>query len=227
MAGSLACTGRSGPAHTSRCNQASGPAKRSASAMSRNGAVALKVLHVIDALGLGGGAEHSLVAVLPLLRDRGVVSSVTCLSPRDGGLQAEVARSGVPVDVMSSRSHLDQVLALRAKVAAERPDLVHATLMRSCLVSRVAMIGAKLPLLNSVVNLFYDPRRADDDHVLQGKLRVLRAVDGVTTRHLVDHVHALTASVADEVVRQLRVDASKITIIPRGRSLTALGAPSE
>ena len=128
---------------------------------------------------------------------------------------------------MSATSLLGQTLALRRKVAAERPDLVHATLMRSCLVSRVAMIGARPPLLNSVVNLFYDPRRADDDHVLQAKLRVLRAADGFTIRHLVDHVHALTASVADEVIRKLRVKASKITIIPRGRSRTALGASSE
>ena len=44
----------------------------------------LSVLHVIDGVGVGGGAEESLVAMLPLLRDRGIDSTVVCLFARDG-----------------------------------------------------------------------------------------------------------------------------------------------
>ena len=57
----------------------------------------VKVLHVIDSLGVGGGAEHSLAKMLPLLRSRGVNSSLAVFIPREGGLQQQLREMGFPL----------------------------------------------------------------------------------------------------------------------------------
>lgn len=42
----------------------------------------MRVLHVIDGIDAGGGAEESLVGMLPLLRERGIEGVVACLYDR-------------------------------------------------------------------------------------------------------------------------------------------------
>ena len=132
--------------------------------------------------------------------------------------------AGVPLEVLPGGSWPSRVRALRAKVVREQPDLVHATLVSSCLASRMALVRLDPPLLNSVVNTSHDPTRGDRVAIASWKLRALRAVDGVTARHLVDHVHALTDAVAEEVEDVLGVDPGRITVIPRGRSQSAVGS---
>lgn len=185
----------------------------------------MKVLHVIDALGVGGGAEHSLAAMAPLLRDRGVESRFACLLPRQRGLEYTLRDQGFDVEVLGSSSPVGRVRALRRKMRAERPDLVHATLYNASLVARFAAIRSGVPLVNSLVNTSYDPVRVDDLQIPRWKLDAVRMADAVTARHLVDHVHAITESVAAEATDVLGVDPRRITVIPRGRSSELLGAP--
>lgn len=183
----------------------------------------MKVLHVIDALGLGGGAEHSLAALLPLLRDRGVESVVVTLVPRAVGLQGTLRDEGFDVRVLPSMAWPARIRDLRTLVLSEAPDVVHATLFNACLATRLATIGVGIPRLNSLVNTSYDPVRIADLGIAPWKMGVMRRIDGFTARHLVDCFHTLTDAVADEAVDVLGVDRSKITVIPRGRSTAALG----
>lgn len=183
----------------------------------------MRVLHVIDALGVGGGAEHSLASLLPRLRDRGVSSSVAVLLPRVGGLQAQVVEEGFAVDVLPGPGRPGQVRSLRRRIRAERPDLVHATLVNASLVARAATLGTGVPLVNSFVNTTYDPVRVELMGLSRRKLAVVRAVDGLTARHRVDRAHVLTEAVRDEVVHALGVDAARTTVVPRGRDGAQLG----
>ncbi|CAN5884477.1 glycosyltransferase family 4 protein [soil metagenome] len=183
----------------------------------------MKVLHVIDALGLGGGAEHSLAELLPRLRERGVESAVATFVPRTGGLQQHLIDEGFDVEVLHSRTWPGRVRELRRKFRREPPDLVHATLVNACLTSRVAGLGTGIPQINSVVNTTYDPAKAQLTSIAPWKLRVLGTVDAFTLRHGVDHVHAITDAVRDEVIDHLGRDPETVTVIPRGRSATALG----
>lgn len=185
----------------------------------------MRVLHVIDALGLGGGAEHSLAGMLPHLRDRGVDSVVVCMAPRQGGLQARLLEEGFEVYVLQASSWLGRVFQLRRRIRTLSPDLVHASLPASCLVSRIACVGLRVPLLNSLVNTSYDPIRLRAS-VRRWKLATLQLLDGITARHLVDHFHALTRTVEREAVETLRIRPDRVTVIPRGRSAAQLGAPS-
>lgn len=183
----------------------------------------MKVLHVIDALGPGGGAEHSLATLLPRLRDRGIDSSVVCLWNRVGGLQQKLLDDGFDVEVLRPGPWVSHVVSLRRFVRAQAPDLVHATLVDSCLLARVALMGLGIPLLNSLVNTTYDPIRSRALGIPSWKLRLLQAVDSFTARHLADHFHAISDAVRVEAVEVLGIDPATISVIPRGRDATALG----
>ena len=186
----------------------------------------MKVLHVIDALGVGGGAEHSLAAMLPRLRDRGVDSSVACILPREGGLQASLREQGFDVEVLAASSWAGRIRALRRKIEAEAPDLVHATLLNACFVTRLASVGLGVPQINSLVNASYDPVRMKELKIQPWKLHVLRVADGFTARHFAGHFHAITATVQQEAVEVLGIAPERITVIPRGRSAELLGEAS-
>ena len=174
----------------------------------------VRVLHVIDSLGLGGGAEHSLAAMLPLLRERGIDSSLAVIHPRVGGLQQRLGEEGYPVTVLDGPSWPGRIRSLRELIGNEQPDLVHSTLYYSCITSRLAMVGLDTPLLNSLVNTSYGPTRLIGKATSRWKLWTVRTIDRVTARRLVDGFHAVTAEVRDEAVDVLGVQPDRITIIP-------------
>lgn len=178
----------------------------------------MRVLHVIDALGLGGGAEQALVAQLPLLREAGIDGNVVCLYERERGLFEDVARLGFDVATLQARTWPGRVRELRRVVRVQRPDLVHATLMHSCFVTRFAMVGTGTPQLNSVVNTTYDPVRVELLRLNARRVDLIRRFDGLTARRLGGHFHALTEAVAAEIVEALGVGRDRITVIPRGRA---------
>lgn len=178
----------------------------------------MKVLHVIDALGLGGGAEQALAVMLPLLREREIDSSVACLIPRVGGIQERVQAEGFAIEVLGATSLPGRVKALRSKLAEESPDLVHATLFNASLVARLAVVGRREPLINSLVNTSYDPIRVQQLGLSRWKLGLMAQVDGFTARRSVDRVHAITQAVATEATDVLKVRSGAVEVIPRGRS---------
>lgn len=186
----------------------------------------MKVLHVIDALGVGGGAEHSLAALLPRLRDLGVESTVSVLIPRVGGLQARLVDEGFDVRVLEGPGRAGQLRSLRGRIREQQPDLVHASLVNASLLARLATVGTDVPLVNSLVNTTYDPVRVRTLGIPAWKLRIVRGVDGWTARRRVDHVHAITGAVEAEAVDLLGLDPDHITVIPRGRDGVELGVRS-
>lgn len=185
----------------------------------------VRVLHVIDSLGGGGGAEHALRVQLPELRKLGVDSQVVCLRHRAGPLASLVRSEGTPVTVLPPGGRLTQGRALREVIRHAEPDLVHATLFESCLLSRVATPRA-VPLLNSLVSTSYARVRTDVLGAPRIRRLIVQYVDWATSRR-VTHFHALTQAVRDEASRVLGISAKKVTVIPRGRSIAALGARSE
>lgn len=183
----------------------------------------MKVLHVIDALGVGGGAEHSLAAMLPKLRERGIDSSVITLISRQGGLGQRLRDEGFEVDVLAATSWPSRIRELRARTADASPDLVHATLFKATMAARFAGIRSGIPLLNSLVNTTYDPVRLNMVDIVPWKMTIMRTIDGFTARHMVTHFHALTEAVKSEATDVLEVAPEKVTVIPRGRSRADLG----
>ena len=180
---------------------------------------------VIDALG-EGGTERSLVELLPGLREAGFQPHVVCLGTRGAeGYEDEVRASGVAVDVLGAANLPVQVVRLRRVLSRVAPSLVHTMLFRSNLVARAASIGSGRPVLTSLVNTSYSAERFADPGFTPLKLGSVRAIDRVTSGRTT-HFHAVSHAVAADAIEHLRVQPSRITVIPRGRSRSRLGHPT-
>ena len=177
----------------------------------------MKVLHVINALGLGGGAEHALVRMLPLMHDLGVESEVVCLLPREAGLWREVAAE-FPYRVLRSSSIIGRVGELAHLIRRSKCDLVHSTLVESNLVARPAASLAGRPRIDSLVNTTYDDVRVARLQVDRRRLARVRTIDSWSARTFRGTHHALTESVKHHAITHLRVPPMSIHVIPRGRA---------
>jgi glycosyltransferase involved in cell wall biosynthesis len=184
----------------------------------------MRVLYVIESLG-EGGTERSLAELLPALADAGVVPEVVCFFRRSG-VHEEVEARGVPITVIPSGGWGRRVSALRRRLVAARPDLVHTMLFRADLAGRLAAAGRRVPVLGSLVSTPYDPVRLRDSGVRPGRLRAARLADALTARWLCDHFHAVSHAARDAAVAALGVPPERITVIPRGRDPERLGRPS-
>ncbi len=183
----------------------------------------MKVLLVIDGLGTGG-AERSLAELVPGLIEAGIEPVVACFYRRSG-VGEGLVEAGVDVRVHTARRLPARARWIRGLVRRERPDLVHATLLQANLAARLGAARTGVPVLASLVNTPYEPVRRADPNVRPAALRLVKAADGWTARHLTRHFHAITGAVRDAAVRDLRVPAERITVIERGRDATRLGVP--
>lgn len=186
----------------------------------------MRILFAIDGLGTGG-AERSLAELLPHLAPAGIDPVVVCLYHRKEGVEDAILRAGYDVRYLTGRGVMTRARQLRSIIRSERPDLVHTTLFESSLSGRLAAFAQPTLVLSSLVNTPYTPVRIREDPLVRpGKLRVVRAVDSWTARHLTDHFHAITAAVKDWAVDVMRIRPERITVIERGRDPARLGAPS-
>ena len=181
----------------------------------------LRLFIVLNSLA-PGGAERSIVELLPALAGSSIGARIVCLRDREVSLRDEVRMLGTPVTVLPSGSVLHQARALRRLIAAEQPHLIHTSIFDADVIGRLAAIGGP-PVLTSLVNVSYDPSRLADPAVRRWKLALARAIEGVTARHLTDHFHAIGEEVKRSGVARLGIDPDKITVIPRGRDRARLG----
>jgi glycosyltransferase involved in cell wall biosynthesis len=185
----------------------------------------MKVLFVIDSLAVGG-AERSLVELLPPLHEAGVETILVALRSRPGALTDEASGSGATVMLLRSRTMVGRLVELHRIIKTERPTIVHTSLYISDQLGRLAAVGTKSLVVSSLVNTTYDPVRLSDPNVRGHRLALLRLIDGWTARHLTVRLHAVTHGVEESAVRALGVPRERITVIPRGRNPERLGEPS-
>jgi glycosyltransferase involved in cell wall biosynthesis len=184
--------------------------------------VGSKYLFVINSF-LAGGAERSLLELLPLLRDQGITPLVACLERQDIGFESEVREAGFDVRVLPGRGFLGKTLALRRLIQTEQPALVYSSLFDSDLAARLAAIGIPIPVMTNLANTAYDEARLRDPNVSPMRLRIAQMIDGFTARHLTDHFHAISQAVKESTVANLGVDPERITVVKRGRDPARLG----
>jgi len=184
----------------------------------------VKILFVIDSLG-HGGAERSLVELVPALRVAGVEVVIVPLEDRGGPLTGEATQAGATVVPLRPGSLAHRTLELRRIVRHEHPTIVHTTLFLADQVGRVAAYGTGAIVVSSLVNTIYDPVRLQDPNVRRHRLTLARVVDGWTARHLTTHLHAISHAVAKSCSRAMRITPDRITVVERGRDPTRLGEP--
>lgn len=185
----------------------------------------LHVLFVVDGLWVGG-TERSLADLLPRLREVGARVEVACFRHCEEGVEAEVLAAGFEVHFLTAPGRRARIAGLRALIRDSRPDIVHAMLFESNLVSRLAAWRQEVILVNSLVSTSYDPARlAHDPSVRRGRLRIVQAVDALSSR-LVDHFHAVSETAKRSAERHLRIPAKRFTVVRRGRDAARYVPPS-
>jgi glycosyltransferase involved in cell wall biosynthesis len=184
--------------------------------------VGRKYLFVINSF-LAGGAEMSLVEMLPRLVDDGVTPIIASLYYREVGFEEEVRGAGYDVRLLSGKGRLGKARALRSLIRDESPDLVYTSLFDADLAGWLATLGLGVPLISNLANTAYDPARLADPNIDERRLKVIRSVDGYTSRHGTDHFHAVSQAVKDSTVATLGVDPTRITVVKRGRDAERLG----
>jgi len=186
----------------------------------------LRLLYVIDSLG-HGGAEQSLVAMLPEYRARGVATVIVTLVARDTNLIKRAEAAGARV-VQAPATHVPaQAIWLRRAIGRLHPSLVHTTLFRADLVARMAGLGTGVPVLTSVVNTQYEPQRLRESAIPGWKLRMAQEIERWGGRIGTDHFHVNSEAVRTFAVDHLSVPPSAITVVPRGRDPERYQPPSE
>lgn len=173
-----------------------------------------RVCLVIGQLGLGG-TEQQLVLLAAGLRQRGVETTVVVL--REGGPRERVLRdAGVPLInlglPLAPRNW--QRLAifvwglkrLKRTFRRLRPDVVHAFLLHSCLLTAPAARLAQVPVCVA-------GRRSLSDY--KAGLRLIVAGERIATR-MTDLLIANADAVADDVVRTEGIARDKIRVVYNG-----------
>ena len=184
----------------------------------------MHVLHVIDSLH-GGGAETSLLEVIPGLRTRGVRTSIVTLLPDDGSLDGRLDSLGLERIRLARRKPLNMTLDLRNMIRSESPDLIHTTLFFSNLAGRLAARSLRTPVITTLANQEYGPEHRDNSRYGSWIVRAAYAGELLTTP-LTTHFHAVSASVAQVMSRRLRIPQDRIQVVYRGRDPARLGAPT-
>ena len=154
----------------------------------------MHVMHVIDSMH-GGGAETSLLEILPGLASRGVSTSIVTLREDDGGLQDRLADLGVRHTRLARRDLASMAIELRTMVRSERPDVVHTTLLFSNLAGRIAARTARTPVVTTLANQDYGPEHRANSRYGAWSVRGVHAADLVTAP-LTTRFHAVSADVA-------------------------------
>ena len=90
----------------------------------------MHIMHVIDSLH-GGGAETSLLEVIPGLAKRGIKTSIVTLLADDGFFDDRLNSLGVTHIQVKRRDPLSMTLQLGKLVSSSRPDVVHTSLLFS------------------------------------------------------------------------------------------------
>lgn len=184
----------------------------------------LEVLQVVDGLWVGG-TERSLVEMLPRFEAHGIDVRIACLRRREEGVEGEVPPNRLLL--VSGEGLAGQARSLRRLLRRDRPALVHSSLFRANMVTRLAAAGTGIPVLNSLVNDSYGPDRLRDPRIRPWRLRAVQLVDAVSGRLLADHFHAVSETVAEAARRRLRVPVRRLTVVRRGRDPHRLGEPSK
>lgn len=178
---------------------------------------AVRVLHVITRMNVGGPARH-LLTLLPMLRDRGFEPMLVYGSAE--AEEGELPPDGLPaIRVSALRRPLDPRADLRAAaelkraVAGFRPDVVHTHLSKAGALARRAAARERVPV---VVHTFHG-------HVLEGYFATpANKLFLGTERYLAKRTDALVAvsgAIRDELLRLGIGDAPRWRVIPLGFEL--------
>jgi len=178
----------------------------------------VKVLYVIDSF-LTGGAETSLLEISSRLQK---FEPTVCILFNKLDLKSEFLQRNIAIIEMDIKSRLwwiEGVAKLKKIVADVKPDIVHATLFKAEVVTRLALLGTNIPHVGSFVNDSYASNRyRHQSFIRNAKLNFIRLIDSITARS-VRQFMSITKTIAETNAKALHINPGRITCIYRGRNV--------
>lgn len=184
----------------------------------------MHLMHIIDSLH-GGGAETSLLEVIPGLTSRGVRTSIVTLFADDGIFEERLKDLGVSHVRLQMGNPARLMIELRNVIRSEKPDLVNTTLLFSNLAGRIAARTLRIPVVTTLANQDYGPEHRANSRYGAWSVRAVQGLDLITSP-LTVRFHAVSGDVARVMSSRLRISADRINVVYRGRDPARLGVPS-
>jgi glycosyltransferase involved in cell wall biosynthesis len=179
----------------------------------------LKLLFTQDAL-VNAGAERSHLEILSRFSEQTEVSLVYFYPKHE--LKEEYEKAGIRLiflDIPESYHFPLAISRLVKLIKAEKPDLLVSCLWRADQITRIASWITDVPLVGTLVNDSYSPLAWKDKKGL--KYKIVHWLDRWTASIPI-HWIANAQALADSHVKTLGLDASKISLVYRGRSIPSV-----
>ena len=108
----------------------------------------MKILYVISTFG-GGGAESQLFTFCEHLQKQTNVSFSVLALKSGGSIEIRFKEAGINYDICGNSSFLKNVRAVHKIIKKEKYDIVHAHMLYSDIVCRLAITGTKTKLVST------------------------------------------------------------------------------
>ncbi len=181
----------------------------------------MKVFLLIDTLETGG-AETSILEIASGLENW--IPVVVHLYPGET-LKPRFEKAGIKVyslNVQTKFGIQESSRKLSEIIEKEKPNLIHATLFKAELISRLVGPKHKIPVINSFVNDTYSRERYQSLPFRQKwALKAYELVDKITAQRVTKFM-SITKSIIPNYAKVLNIDPSSVEIIYRGRNIKAL-----
>ena len=181
----------------------------------------IDVLYVIDSLH-GGGAETSLLEILPGLARHRIRTTIVTLLADDGVFEERLSNLGVKHLRLRRQDPVRISLELRSLIRSTRPHLIHTTLLFANLCGRLAGRSTRTPVITTLANQDYGPEHRANSRFGAWSVRTVHGLDLITAP-LTTQFHAVSADVATVMSRRLRISPTRIQTVYRGRDAHRLG----
>lgn len=182
----------------------------------------IKVLYLIDTLEMGG-AERSLVEITSRFKN---ITPIFIHIYRGDCLKKNLVQNGIEVYSLSINERYgykkaqEMLIPIIQKI---KPDIIHASLTRSVLISRkIKKEFLNIPLVNSFTsNSYIQTRYKDLSFSRKIKLKYIQWKDKRSAR-IADLFISNSQEIKNNNVKALGIPAEKIKVIHRGRSAELL-----
>lgn len=181
----------------------------------------MRVLHVIDSLAGSGGAEQGLVREASRFSSDVQQSVVTLYDRME--LADQLREREIPVQVIGlkegsgSRTWPRAVNAVRHIARESPPDVIQTSLFLGNIVGQLAGRSLRIPIVsNLVLSGDLESLRSFQPGASTRRAQLLRSVAGWAARSDLVRFRALTEEVKTTNAALLRVDRTRVTVIPRG-----------
>ena len=112
----------------------------------------MKILQVITELGAGGAEKVISILAEEFGRNGHTVSVISLMGPPENpAIPNRLKAAGVRITYLNMKKRsVSAITRLRAAIKNENPDIVHSHLIHPNILCRLALIGTKIPLINTI-----------------------------------------------------------------------------